>query len=88
MTTSHGTPDNKPDMPDTTNAYDASHTRGPGEQEHDDAAGYYVPGEPIQDTKAPGDEKSVMGPYLPQGTYMSVQQFERNGGHGRGCSAR
>ena len=42
------------DMPDTTNTFDASHTLAPGEgQEHDDAAGFYVHGDPIQDTKAP-----------------------------------
>src|SRR5687768_11243010 len=42
------------DMPDTTNTFDASHTREPGEEEYDDAAGYYVDGDPIADTKAPG----------------------------------
>ena len=42
------------DMPDTTNTFDSSHTRPPGEEEYDDAAGYYVEGDPIADTKAPG----------------------------------
>src|SRR6476646_1848004 len=40
------------DMPDTTLTSDPSHHRD-SEQETDDAAGYYTPGEPIQDTKAP-----------------------------------
>jgi succinate dehydrogenase / fumarate reductase flavoprotein subunit len=54
MTTPHGTSDNRPDMPDTTLAFDSSHTRELGDEVYDDAAGYYVDGEPIQDTKAPG----------------------------------
>ena len=41
------------DMPDTTSAFDASHTTS-REEEFDDAADFYVPGEPIMDTKAPG----------------------------------
>jgi succinate dehydrogenase / fumarate reductase flavoprotein subunit len=40
-------------MPDTTNAFDASHTVE-GHEEYDDAADFYTPGEPIRDTKAPG----------------------------------
>ena len=40
------------DMPDTTLTGDPSHD-APGHH-GDDAAGYYTPGEPIQDTKAPG----------------------------------
>jgi succinate dehydrogenase flavoprotein subunit len=54
LTTPHGTADDKPDMPDTTLAFDASPTREPGGEEYDDAAGYYVDGDPIADTKAPG----------------------------------
>src|SRR5215217_8241612 len=54
MTTPHATSDNKPDMPDTTLAFDASATREPGGEQYDDAAGYYVDGDPIADTKAPG----------------------------------
>jgi hypothetical protein len=30
----------------------------------------------IQDTRVPGDESSVMGPYLPLGRYMTKAQFE------------
>ena len=43
------------DMPDTTTTFDASHSRplGTGES-YDDAAGFYVDGDPIRDTKAPG----------------------------------
>ena len=41
-------------MPDTTLAFDASPTREPGGEEYDDAAGYYVDGDPIADTKSPG----------------------------------
>ncbi|GAA5148049.1 fumarate reductase/succinate dehydrogenase flavoprotein subunit [Nocardioides marinquilinus] len=41
------------DMPDTTNTFDASHTIS-HEEEYDDAAGYYVQGDPVRDTKAPG----------------------------------
>jgi len=41
-----------PDMPDTTLAAEASHTAD-SEAEHDDAAGYYVLGSPIADTKSP-----------------------------------
>ncbi|WP_340537676.1 fumarate reductase/succinate dehydrogenase flavoprotein subunit [Nocardioides sp. GXZ039] len=40
-------------MPDTTNTFDASHTEQLGEERYDDAAGYYVDGAPIADTKAP-----------------------------------
>ena len=54
MTTPHGTPDDKPDMPDTTLSFDSSPTRDPGGEQYDDAAGYYVGGDPIADTKAPG----------------------------------
>jgi succinate dehydrogenase / fumarate reductase flavoprotein subunit len=54
MTTPHGTADDKPDMPDTTLAFDASPTREPGGERHDDAAGYYVDGDPVVDTKSPG----------------------------------
>jgi len=54
MTTPHGTSDDKPDMPDTTLSFDSSHTREPGDEVYDDAAGYYVDGDPIRDTKAPG----------------------------------
>ena len=41
------------DMPDTTTKADPS-SHADSEEESDDAAGYYVPGDPIQDTKAPG----------------------------------
>ena len=41
------------DMPDTTITFDPSHTRA-DDEEYDDAAGYYVDGDPIADTKAPG----------------------------------
>ena len=37
----------------------------------------------VQNSKTPGDEKTVMGSYLPIGKYMSVKQFER-----RRCCAR
>ena len=40
------------DMPDTTLTSDPSH-HADSEQETDDAAGFYTPGAPIQDTKAP-----------------------------------
>lgn len=33
----------------------------------------------VQDTKVPGDERSVMGPYLPHARYMSKKAFERRG---------
>jgi hypothetical protein len=33
----------------------------------------------VQDTTVPGDEQSVMGPYLPTGTYLTVKQFEKTG---------
>lgn len=33
----------------------------------------------VQDTKTPGDEQSVMGNYLPSGTYLTVSQFEKQG---------
>src|SRR5215468_5764990 len=45
--------DKGPDMPDTTNVAEPSPNRGPAEEEYDDAAGYYVDGEPVRDTKAP-----------------------------------
>ncbi len=41
------------DMPDTTLTSDPSHHADPA-RSTDDAAGYYAPGEPIADTKAPG----------------------------------
>ncbi len=41
------------DMPDTTLTGDPSHD-APGHEHGDDAAGYYTPGAPIADTKAPG----------------------------------
>ena len=41
-----------PDMPDTTNIFDSSHTVE-GHEQYDDAADFYTPGEPIADTKAP-----------------------------------
>jgi len=40
------------DMPDTTTKADPSR-HADSEQESDDAAGYYEPGDPIQDNKAP-----------------------------------
>jgi hypothetical protein len=33
----------------------------------------------IQDTRVPGDERVVMGPYLPNGRYMTKAQFEARG---------
>ena len=33
----------------------------------------------IQDTKKPGDEASVMGPYLPKGTYTTKAAFQKRG---------
>ncbi len=33
----------------------------------------------VQDTRVPGDERAVMGPYLPTGTYMTKRQFEARG---------
>ena len=33
----------------------------------------------VQDTKTPGDEASVMGPYLPSGTYTTKAAFEQKG---------
>ena len=45
--------DKGPDMPDTTTAAEPSLSAGPSEEEYDDAAGYYVAGEPLRDTKAP-----------------------------------
>ena len=33
----------------------------------------------IQDTSVPGDEASVMGPYLPDGAYTTESAFERHG---------
>ena len=41
-----------PDMPDTTLTGNPSH-HGDLDGEYDDAAGYYTPGDPIRDTKAP-----------------------------------
>jgi hypothetical protein len=35
----------------------------------------------VQDTRTPGDERMVMGPYLPRGTYTSKRRFERHGCH-------
>ncbi len=43
-----------PDMPDTTLSFDPSRSREPGGEEYDDAAGYYVDGDPLSDTKSPG----------------------------------
>ena len=43
-----------PDMPDTTLSFEASLSREPGGEEYDDAAGYYVDGDAIADTKSPG----------------------------------
>ena len=48
------------DMPDTTTKADPSR-HADSEQETDDAAGYYEPGDPIQDTKAPGDPSTSAG---------------------------
>ena len=48
------------DMPDTTTTAEPSHL-GDGEQESDDAAGYYVPGDPLVDTKAPGGPSTSAG---------------------------
>jgi succinate dehydrogenase / fumarate reductase flavoprotein subunit len=47
------TPKQGSDMPDTTNTFDPSRV-AEAAPEFDDAAGYYVAGDPIQDTKAPG----------------------------------
>jgi hypothetical protein len=33
----------------------------------------------IQDTRIPGDEASVLGPYMTTGEYMSTAQFEALG---------
>lgn len=33
----------------------------------------------VQDTKLPGDEEQVLGPYLPRGTYMTTAEFEQLG---------
>jgi hypothetical protein len=33
----------------------------------------------VQDTKMPGDEEAVMGPYLPTGRYMTTAEFEARG---------
>src|SRR5215204_4720885 len=41
------------DMPDTTLTGNPSH-HGDLDDEYDDAAGYYTPGAPVRDTKAPG----------------------------------
>ncbi|WP_280234673.1 hypothetical protein [Nocardia cyriacigeorgica] len=38
-------------------------------------------GHAVQDTHAPGDEKSVMGEFLPEATYSSKAQFEAGGCH-------
>ena len=38
----------------------------------------------VQDTRVPGDEQSVLGPYLPRAQYTSTKEFEQFGcGHGR-----
>jgi succinate dehydrogenase / fumarate reductase flavoprotein subunit len=42
------------DMPDTTTTFDPSRSRDPSDEVYDDAAGYYVDGAPVRDTKAPG----------------------------------
>ena len=49
--------DDMKDMPDTVTSTESSHT-GPADQDYDDAAGFYTPGEPIVDTKAPTGEIS------------------------------
>ena len=49
--------DDMKDMPDTVTSTESSHT-GPADQDYDDAAGFYTPGEPIVDTKAPAGEIS------------------------------
>ncbi|MFD7847673.1 hypothetical protein ACFV4K_32675 [Nocardia sp. NPDC059764] len=41
-------------------------------------------GHAVQDTKTPGDEKAVMGSYLPDGSYTSKTAFESNGCHPQG----
>lgn len=33
----------------------------------------------VQDTRTPGDEAEVMGPYLPRGTYTTERKFEQRG---------
>jgi hypothetical protein len=33
----------------------------------------------VQDTQVPGDERAVMGPYLPSGRYTTTAQFEARG---------
>jgi hypothetical protein len=33
----------------------------------------------VQDTSVPGDEKSVMGPYLPDGSYTTKSAFQKKG---------
>jgi hypothetical protein len=33
----------------------------------------------VQNTRVPGDERRVMGPYLPRGEYTSTRAFERRG---------
>jgi len=33
----------------------------------------------IQDTTVPGDERSVLGPYYPVGTYTSKAAFQKRG---------
>jgi hypothetical protein len=38
-------------------------------------------GHAIQNTKVPGDESQVMGPYLPSITYASTKAFEKRGCH-------
>ena len=54
------------DMPDTVTSTEASHT-GSLDGDYDDAAGYYTPGDPISDKKAPG------GPLEEQ---WNTRQFE------------
>ena len=41
------------DMPDTTNTFDPSHTREPGGERYDDAAGFYVDGAPDRRHQGP-----------------------------------
>jgi hypothetical protein len=43
--------------------------------------------EAAQNVENPGEEEAVMGPYLPQGEYMSKEDFEARGCP-RGVSAR
>lgn len=39
-------------------------------------------GQAVQDTRSPGDEREVMGDYLPTSTYTSQDQFEQEGCQG------